>query len=66
MSRAISASVNSYGVEDRGSLGQTSQSLDGLSTDGDDNTDASTEPGSPTPSAADQVAGQPVAAGEKR
>ena len=33
-------------VEDRGSLGQTSQSLEGLSTDPDANTDPSTEAGS--------------------
>ncbi len=53
-------------VEDRGSLGQTSQSLDGLRTDPDANTDPTTEAGSSTPSASQQIAGQPVAAGEKR
>jgi NADH dehydrogenase len=54
-------------VEDRGSLGQTSQSLEGLSaTDPDANTDPSTEAGSPTPSAAQRIAGHPVAAGEKQ
>jgi NADH dehydrogenase len=54
-------------VEDRGSLGQTSQSLEGLSaTDPDANTDPSTEAGSTVPSASQQIAGQPVAAGEKR
>ncbi len=54
-------------VEDRGSLGQTSQSLDGLSaTDPDANTDPTTEAGSATPSASQQLAGQPVGAGEKR
>jgi NADH:ubiquinone reductase (H+-translocating) len=62
-------------VEDRGSLGQTSQSLEGLSaTDPGANTDPSTDPstapstaaGSTTPSAAEQIPGQPVGAGEKR
>jgi hypothetical protein len=47
-------------VEDRGSLGQTSQSLEGLSaTDPDANTDPSTEAGSTVPSASQQIAGQP-------
>jgi NADH dehydrogenase len=54
-------------VEDRGSLGQTSQSLEGLSaTDADANTDPSTEAGSGTTSASQTLPGQPVAAGEKR
>ena len=54
-------------VEDRGSLGQTSRSLEGLSaTDSGANTDATTEAGSPTPSASQRIAGQPVGAGEKR
>jgi len=59
--------INSTAVEDRGSLGQTSQSLEGLSvTDPDANTDPSTEAGSGTPSASEQIAGHPVGAGEKR
>jgi NADH dehydrogenase len=54
-------------VEDRGSLGSTSQSLDGLSaTDPDANTDPTTEAGSSTPSASQRLPGQPVGAGEKR
>ena len=54
-------------IEDRGSLGQTSRSLEGLSaTDPDANTDPTTEAGSTTPSASEQISGQPVAAGEKR
>jgi NADH:ubiquinone reductase (H+-translocating) len=53
-------------VEDRGSLGQTSQSQEGLSTNPDDNVDPSTEAGSTTTSASEQIAGQPVGAGEKR
>ncbi len=54
-------------VEDRGSLGQSSRSLDGLSaTDPDANTDPATEAGSAAPSAAERIAGQPVGAGEKR
>ena len=59
--------LNHTEVEDRGSLGQTSQSLVGLSaTDPDANTDPSTEPGSGTPSASQSIAGHPVGAGEKR
>ena len=59
--------INHAEVEDRGSLGQTSQSLEGLSAaDPDANTDPSTEAGSSTPSASQQIAGQPVGAGEKR
>ena len=54
-------------IEDRGSLGQTSRSLEGLSaTDPDSNTDRSTQAGSPGTSDAERVAAYPVAAGEKR
>ncbi len=54
-------------VEDRGSLGQTSQSLEGLSvTDPGSNTDPSTEARSSATSDAERIAGHPVAAGEKR
>ena len=59
--------IHSDEIESRGSLGQTSQSLEGLSaTDPDANTDPTTEAGSSTPSASEQIAGYPVGAGEKR
>ena len=59
--------VNHAEVEDRGSLGQTQQSQEGLSAlHPDDNTDPSTEAGSSTPAASEQILGHPVGAGEKR
>jgi NADH dehydrogenase len=54
-------------VEDRGSLGQTSQSVEGLSAgDPGANADPSTGAGSGGASAAQTLSGQPVAAGENR